>query len=885
MEQRVIQEAVESETLNSRTLHAGSEIQRHLRITGIVQGVGFRPYVWHLAQDLHLTGWVRNDAAGVEVLVEGEPDAIEAFTRRLPLEIPSLAKVRDLTWSDGPATGGHAGFSITESGAGRAATMIGHDTAVCPDCLAEMFDPADRRWRYAFINCTHCGPRYTLTRGLPYDRAQTSMAAFPLCPDCAREYRNPADRRFHAEPTACPVCGPGLWVVELSGIPPGPPFSKGGESPPTVAEGFLPLEKGGQEGFTRQPDPIATTLHRLQAGQILAIKGLGGFHLACDARNAAAVQTLRERKNREEKPFAVMAANLASLAEWVELSPAEADLLQSPERPIVLLRKKPGADAAFPGIAPGLAWLGVMLPYTPLHWLIFHEAAGRPAGTDWMASPQDLVLVMTSANPGGEPLVIRNEEAVERLAGIADAVLMHDRDIVVRCDDSVVRLAPSPSRGEGRGGGEALSGSAIPLPPAPALPREGGGGVGLIRRARGYTPRAIRLARAGPPVLALGGYLKNTICVTRGDEAFVSQHIGGLDNPATCTMLMEVAQHLLDILQVRPKAVAHDLHPDFFASRHALELAEQWGVPAIAVQHHHAHIAAVAAEHGVSEPILGLALDGVGLGIEETLSPNPSPQLGEGSVMRRSAASAGTAWGGELLRVDGANFSRLGHLSPLALPGGDKAAKEPWRMAAAALFKLGRSEEIPRRFPGQPLARPLHVMLEHDVHCPPTTSLGRWFDAAAGLLGVREVMAYEGQAAMLLEGLAERGGEVAPWTEGYVLDASGQLDLLPLLARLADETDPARGAALFHATLALALAEWTERAARREGLTTVALGGGCFLNHILSRNLGRLLGERGLTVLEARQAPPNDGGLSLGQAWVAIQSFDSCRFKGTLRAP
>jgi hydrogenase maturation protein HypF len=843
-------------------------MQRRLRVTGIVQGVGFRPYVWHLAKALNLAGWVRNDAAGVEILVEGEPEQIETFTCRLPKEIPPLAQVRDLTWCDNPATGEYVDFTITESGAGRAATLIGPDTATCPDCLAELFDPADRRWRYAFINCTHCGPRYTLTRGLPYDRAQTSMAVFPLCPDCEREYRDPADRRFHAEPTACPVCGPGLWLVELPGIPPSHlyprtgAFPKGGENPPPIAEGFLPLEKGGQEGFNsggKNPiDPIAETLRYLQAGQILAIKGLGGFHLACDARNAAAVQTLRARKNREEKPFAVMAANLASLAEWVEISPAEAELLRSPERPIVLLRKKPGADAVFPDIAPGLAWLGVMLPYTPLHWLIFHEAAGRPAGTEWMGQPQELVLVMTSANPGGEPLVIGNDEAVERLAGIADAVLMHDRDIVVRCDDSVVRcvegIPPShlyPRKGAFPKGGEHQHASEKGSPP---LKKGGQGGFDgtanitpqFIRRARGYTPRAIRLPRSGPPVLALGGYLKNTLCVTRGDEAFLSQHIGGLDNPATCGMLMEVTDHLLDILQVRPEAVAHDLHPDFFSSRHALELAGQWNVPAVAVQHHHAHIAAVAAEHGATGPLLGLALDGVGLG------------------------SDGGAWGGELLRVEGANFSRLGHLSPLPLPGGDKAAKEPWRMAAAALFKLGRTGEISRRFPGQPLARPLHVMLEHDVHCPPTTSLGRWFDAAAGLLGAREVMAYEGQAAMLLEGLAERGGEVAAWAGGYVLDADGQLDLLPLLARLADESDPARGAALFHATLALALAEWTERAARREGLTTVALGGGCFLNHILSRDLGRRLTERGLTVLEARQAPPNDGGLSLGQAWVAM---------------
>jgi hydrogenase maturation protein HypF len=872
MTQRAIRESKESTRPDSALLHPGDGIQRSLRITGIVQGVGFRPYVWHLAKELNLAGWVRNDAAGVEVLVEGEPEQIEAFTRRLPKEIPPLAQVRDLTWRDGPATGEHAEFAITESGAGRAATLIGPDTAICPDCLAELFDPADRRWRYAFINCTHCGPRYTLTRGLPYDRAQTSMAAFPLCPDCEGEYRNPADRRFHAEPTACPVCGPGVWVVELRGIPPSPPFSKGGENPPPVAEGSLPLSKGGQEGFnpgqSGQIDPIADTLHRLQAGQILAIKGLGGFHLACDASNANAVQTLRERKNREEKPFAIMAANLASIADWVEISPAEADLLQSPERPIVLLRKKPGADAALPGIAPGLAWLGVMLPYTPLHWLIFHEAAGQPIGTAWMRQTQDLVLVMTSANPGGEPLVIRNEEAVERLAGIADGVLMHDRDIVVRCDDSVVRviegIPPSPPLSKG---GEHQLSQADGSPPLgsmgehqvaaegfPPLKKGGQGGFDgtpnvttqFIRRARGYTPRAIRLPRSSPPVLALGGYLKNTICVTRGDEAFLSQHIGGLDNPATCGMLMEVADHLLDILQVRPEAVAHDLHPDFFSSRHALELADQWNVPAVAVQHHHAHIAAVAAEHGVSEPILGLALDGVGLG------------------------SDGQAWGGELLRVEEGGFTRLGHLSPLPLPGGDKAAKEPWRMAAAALFKLGRTDEIPRRFPGQPMARQLHVMLERDLHCPPTTSLGRWFDAAAGLLGAREVMAYEGQAAMLLEGLAEAAGDVEPLADGYSLDDSGRLDLLPLLARLADEPDAAHGAALFHATLAHALADWTERAARREGLTTIALGGGCFLNHILTRDLTRLLTERNLTVLDARQAPPNDGGLSLGQAWVAM---------------
>lgn len=805
------------------SLNAANRLQRRLRVTGLVQGVGFRPYVWHLARELNLTGWVRNDAAGVEVLVEGNADQVEAFTRRLPKEIPPLAHVRDLSWTDAAASGDLSDFSISASAAGEAGTMIGHDTAVCPDCLAEMFDPADRRWRYAFINCTHCGPRYTLTRGLPYDRAQTSMAAFPLCPDCAREYRDPADRRFHAEPTACPACGPKLALVNPDGQ--------------AIAGA----------------DPMTETLHRLRAGQIVAIKGLGGFHLACDARNVEVVRRLRERKQREEKPFAIMAANLASLSEWVEWGEREAELLQSPQRPICLLRKRPGTHTDLPGIAPGIAWLGVMLPYTPMHWLLFHAAAGSPAGTAWMAQPQDLVLVMTSANPCGEPLAIDNDEAVARLAGIADALLLHDRDIVVRCDDSVVRcvgeIPPSPPLQKG---------GVKPLPAAEGpLPFLKGGQEGFntanhqppqfIRRARGYTPRAIRLPRSGPSVLALGGYLKNTICVTRGDEAFVSQHIGGLDNPAACGMLVEVTQHLLDILQVTPQVVAHDLHPDFFSSGHAVALAGQWGVPAVAVQHHHAHIAAVAAEHAITGPILGLALDGVGLG------------------------SDGTAWGGELLRVDGPQFTRLGHLAPLPLAGGDKAAKEPWRMAAAVLHRLGRGEDITQRFPAQPAAQQLNHLLQRGLNCPPSSSLGRWFDAASGLLGVREVMAFEGQAAMLLEGLAEQAGAVSALADGYVLHDDGRLDLLPLLARLADETDPIYGAGLFHATLVRALADWAGQAARQQGLRTVALGGGSLLNAVLSRGLRQRLSALGLTVLQAGQVPPNDGGLSLGQAWIAMQ--------------
>jgi hydrogenase maturation protein HypF len=453
-----------------------------------------------------------------------------------------------------------------------------------------------------------------------------------------------------------------------------------------------------------------------------------------------------------------------------------------------------------------------MLPYTPLQYLLFHEFAGRPAGLGWTDSPQPLALVMTSANPGGEPLVTGEDEAQHRLAGIADAFVTHDREIAVRCDDSLVRS----ERG------------------APAF----------IRRARGYTPAAIKLPADGPSILATGAFLKNAVCVTRGDEAFLSQHVGDLDNAPTCRALEETATHLLRVLDVEPEIVAHDLHPDFHSTRFATAFACGCGIPAIGVQHHHAHIAAVVAEHGAGAPVLGLALDGVGLGAD------------------------GGAWGGELLRADVGSMTRLGHLRALALPGGDRAAREPWRMAASALHALGRSDEIMRRFDA-PGAGTIAQMLERGVNSPPTSSAGRWFDAAAGLLRVRAVSAFEGQAPMLLEGLADRHGPVAPLASGWALGEDGTLDLLPLLAALADCDDAAFGAALFHSTLVAALAEWVRAAARRSGIDTVALGGGCFMNRLLATRLRAQLARLGLTVLEARQAPPNDGGLALGQAAVA----------------
>jgi hydrogenase maturation protein HypF len=758
-------------------------ICRRIRVRGQVQGVGFRPFVYRMALELGLVGWVRNDAEGVEIEVQGATEAVDALLSRLRSEAPPLARIAALESHEEPLSGARS-FVIEDSRGGAAKTAVAPDTAVCADCLAEQFNPLDRRWRYAFINCTNCGPRYTITRSLPYDRPQTSMAAFKQCPACQREYDAPDNRRFHAQPNACPACGPRLSLC-------------GAEGQAVACE-----------------DPLAETLRRLARGEIVAIKGLGGFHLACDARNAAAVARLRARKSREEKPFAVMLANAASAAAFGRVLPLEREALESPERPVVLLRKRVHADETLAGIAPGLEWLGVMLPYAPLHYGLFHEAAGRPAGTAWLGQPQSLALVMTSANPGGEPIVRDNDEALQRLAGIADAFLLHDRDIATRCDDSVLRLA--------------------------------GSGPQFIRRSRGYTPQAIRLGRSGPSVLALGGFLKNTICLTRGDEAFISQHIGDLDNAPTCKALEETAALMMDLLQIDPEIVAHDLHPDFHSTRFAAGFARSRDLKTVAVQHHHAHIAAVAAEHRCDGPLLGLALDGVGLGED------------------------GAAWGGELLWVEGARFSRVGHLRELQLPGGDRAAREPWRMAAAALHLMGRGGEIEKRFANNASAT-VAQMLAADFNAPPTSSCGRWFDAAAGLLGVKDIAAFEGQAAMLLEGLADRYGRVEAMDGGFAIDGSGVLDLAPLLARLADESDIGYAAARFHATLAEALVQWVIGAAAAADVRRVALGGGCFLNRILSGVLRWRLESAGLEVLEARLAPPNDGGLSLGQAWVAMQ--------------
>jgi len=773
-------------------------IHAKIKVSGQVQGVGFRPFVYKLAHELGLAGWVRNDNEGVEIAVEGEQSQVMRLLERLQSEPPTLARVEKISHDLAQEITGLQGFSITASKSGKVLTSIAPDMAICPDCLNELFDPDNRRYRHPFINCIHCGPRYTLTARLPYDRANTSMVKFAQCSQCQNEYDTPTTRRFHAQPNACPECGPHLNLFDA-----------------------------GWKSVTAD-DPIAACAARIRAGEVVAVKGVGGFHLVCDARNTASVTRLRNSKQRDEKPFAVMVLNRLSAAHYAQTSEHEAALLETPERPIVLLHKLATCDAELSGIAPGLSSVGLMLPYTPLHYLLFHELLGKPQGADWLNQATPLALVMTSANPGGEPLVKDDAEARQSLSGLADAFLTHDRGILHRCDDSVIHLTPSPLRGEG--GGE-------------------GWGFQFIRRARGYTPRRILLPFSGPSILACGAWLKNTICLTRGNEAFVSQHIGDLDHAGARQMLNETVAHLCDILDVQPKAVAYDLHPDFYSTQFAQTYAGQHDLPLIPVQHHHAHIAAICAEHHVTEAVLGLALDGVGLGTD------------------------GGAWGGELLRVDGASCERLGHLAPLSMPGGDRAALEPWRMAAAALFDLHRGDEIASRFPAQAGAATVHKMLQKKLNCTATSSMGRLFDAAAGLLGVSEIQAYEGQAAMLLEGLAESHGKVEALADGYIFTDGGVLSFKPLLTELANCKNVAYGAALFHATLSNGLSAWLLRASAQNGIKQVALGGGCFFNNVLSQALVENLSAHGMRVLTAQQLPPNDGSISFGQSSIAMQQL------------
>jgi len=739
--------------------------RRRIRLRGLVQGVGFRPHVYRCARHLGITGFVGNDPEGV--LIEAQGEQLDAFVQLLREQLPPLARIDKLIQAP-LALAGEDDFVIAPTTPGAAnGAAIPADVAICDDCLRELFDAGNRRYLHPFIACCNCGPRYTMTRRLPYDRTNTAMAEFTLCRACELEYSDPMDRRFHAEPVACPDCGP------------------------------------------RLSSDIGATARVLAAGDIVALKGLGGYHLACDARNRASVARLRNCKRRDGKPFAVMVLNLASAAGHVTLAGDAGARLQSRERPVVISPSLAGRDALADDLSPGLGTLGVMLPYTPVHYLLFHALLGAPRGHDWLHADNDLALVMTSANISGEPLITDPIEAERQLAGIADRFLHHDRDIPARADDSVLRTTE--------------------------------GVTGIVRRARGYAPHAIKLAQAGPAVLALGPHLKSTVTMTRGNRAYLSPHVGDLGSVAAVAFHRESANAMQAMLQTRPQLIACDLASDFASTRLAEQLSTELALPLVRVQHHHAHVAAVLAEHRREEPALGMALDGHGLGLD------------------------GASWGGELLRVEGADLQRLGQLSPLPLPGGDCAAREPWRMAAAALHNLGRAPEITRRFSDEPMA-PLLTQLLATGEATTTSAAGRLFDAAAGLLGISRRATFEGEPPMLLEGLL---GDDVRATGAYELGDDGILDFTALLARLADCSDPSQGAGEFHATLVEGLADWALAGARRSGIGVIALSGGCFLNAYLARELPPLLVAGGLEVLMPQALPPNDGAISLGQAWVA----------------
>ncbi len=752
----------------------------HIHIDGIVQGVGFRPFVHTLATRLRLNGWVRNTSQGVDITVEGQEDTLEAFLRALREEAPPLAHIDALQVESAPLHG-YTRFEIAPSHPlPNAFQPVSPDVSICPDCLRELFDPADRRYRYPFINCTNCGPRFTIIRDIPYDRPYTTMAPFRMCAACAQEYHDPADRRFHAQPVACPECGPHIW-----------------------------LEPGEAHGEAA----LQAARRILAEGGIVAIKGLGGFHLACDASNPAAVATLRRRKGRADKPFAVMMADLETAQRYCVLGQAARELLTSPEHPIVILEQHPKAPIA-PQVAPGQNTLGVMLPYTPLHYLLLEPGENMPD-----------TLVMTSGNLSEEPLVCDNEEARKRLASLADAFLMHNRAIHVRCDDSVVRV---------------FQGHPYP-----------------IRRARGYAPRPLTLPHKSPPLLATGSELKNTFCLTNGHYAFPSQHIGDMGNYETLRAFEQAVMHMEHLFRVRPQALACDMHPDYLSTRYAQQRAAKESLPLVQVQHHHAHIAACMAEHQLddAEPVIGVSFDGTGYGTD------------------------GHIWGGEFLLSTYRDFERLYHLDYIPLAGGDLAVRNPWRLALAWLERaeIPWTQDLPpvhyaleqQRL--QPhLLEGLQKQLESGLNAPLTSSMGRLFDAVASLTGVRHAITYEGQAAIELEaGVADSQFGIYPMLiTGQVIDPV--LMVRRIVDDLRDGVPQPVIAARFHNSIAMMVHEVCRRIREKHGARRVALSGGVWQNVTLLGRVVETLRHDDFEVFIHRRIPPNDGGLAVGQAVIAI---------------
>ncbi len=738
-----------------------------IEITGTVQGVGFRPFVYRLAHDHGIAGSVRNVAGGVEIFAQAEPASVDEFVRRLRDDAPPLARIRGLTTSEiEPAD--ETGFRIETTGsAGELDVDAARDIATCDACLAEMRDPDDPRYRHPFINCTDCGPRYTIIESLPYDRPNTSMKSFAMCLDCESEYHDPVDRRFHAQPVCCWACGPTLELRDADG------------------------ER------LRADDPIADTAAALLDGKIVAIKGIGGFHLACDATSSDAVARLRARKYREEKPLAVMARDLDAVREIAEFGAAERAVLESPERPITLLAKKGEGDPLAPEVDPRSRFHGVMLPYTPIHHLLLEDVP---------------FIVMTSGNRTEEPIAHTNEAALETLREIAHLFLTHDRAILTRNDDSVVR--------------------------------EIAGDVVIMRRSRGYAPEPVAAGADVDGIVACGPMLKNCVAVGRGDLATVSQHIGDLKNLETFRSLGETVEKLCGMLGLEPRLAACDRHPGYASTR----FAESLGLPLVRVQHHHAHIASCMAEHGLDGRVIGIAFDGTGYGDD------------------------GHTWGSEVLIADRAGFERLGHLAYMKMPGGDAAVEHPGRMALGALFpQLGA--DAAKLLPWMDERDAVVEMLDRDVNAPLTCGMGRLFDAASALLGVCKRATYEGQPAIELEGIADPDAAGSYPLEFVARDGQLELDGAAILAALCDERDAGRDIATvagrFHNTVVEVVLEYARRARERAGLEDVCLSGGCFQNALLLEKAVAGLGAAGFRVYRHRLVPPNDGCVALGQLVVA----------------
>jgi len=833
-------------------------IRTKIVVKGIVQGVGFRPFVYSLAQSSQLKGFVLNSSEGVIIEIEGE-NAPE-FIDRLQKEAPPLSQIMSVDITTLPYHG-YKDFTILKSKDEGSFTLISADVSVCKDCFRELLDQNDRRYLYPFINCTNCGPRYTITESIPYDRPNTTMAVFKLCSDCDREYHDPLDRRFHAQPNACPVCGPQVKLVvredaNLSkggkqikiGNPPRSPFRKGGGSE------FPPFLKEGKGGLLNIENPIHEAIKLLKQGKILAIKGLGGFHLACDATNEEAVNRLRLKKRKSNKPFALMAPDIEIVRKFCEVSEAEESYLTSNKRPVVLLKKlQNGLPEA---ISPHNPCIGFMLPYTPLHYLLFYHPMESFSSqvSSFIPHPSPLnvrppnfdALVMTSGNISEEPIVIGNEEAVLKLSGIADAFLIHNRDIFMRVDDSVVRVnsflteissPPVPKKGNGRH---------TTSSPGKVLPS-----LSFIRRSRGYVPDPVQLHEDGPEVLGCGADIKNIFTLTKGSFAIPSQHIGDMENFETLQFFEESLRNLKAVYRAEPVALAYDLHPMYLSTQWALR---QEGIKKVAIQHHYAHVASVMAEKGIKDKVIGVSFDGTGYGTD------------------------GSLWGGEFLIADIKECRRAGHLKYIPLPGGESAVKEPWRIAVSYIRHITGNEVMDylsligfvERY-GREKINALLKILDNRQFSPLSSGAGRLFDAISALIGVCDKSTFEGEAAIALEAITYPG-----IPDDYPVDIkfreTMEVDfshtILTIMEDMREKKDQGIIATKFHNTIVTVIARVVEKLSSLNGIKDVALCGGVFQNmYLLERTIDRLRSS-GMNVLIHDKVPTNDAGISLGQAYI-----------------